>query len=497
MTVGTCGGSFDLLTNEMAAAIDRATIEGGIPGIELMENAGRGIVRELLRRHCPRRCVVLCGPGNNGGDGYVVARRLAEIGIAVETAAIAPRERLANDAALASRAWTGPHRGIDEIAIRAEDIVIDALFGSGLTRAFDGKGADALKRAQAAGATIVSVDVPSGVNGSTGAVHGWAPTADLTVTFNRLKLGHALQPGRSHCGDIACVDIGIPEERQCHDGSLPRINHPSFWRGLLPGSRAVHHKYDRGQLAVLGGPAGMTGASILAAQAGEAAGAGLTTLLCDPAAAGIYASHLVTVMVRSLDTPEILSGFLQDRRIRATVAGPGMGLLPASADKLETVLGLGLPGVFDADALTMFAAERDRFFPLLYPACILTPHEGEMARLAPGSGPKPMRALALARQAGCVVLLKGSDTIIAAPDGRVLVNVNAPATLARAGSGDTLAGLIGGLLAGSMPGFEAAAAAAWLHAETALKAGPFPSVSALAQEIPSVLAEVRRSDVSR
>ena len=160
MTVGTQGGSFfDLLTNEMAAAIDRATIEGGIPGIELMENAGRGIVRELLRRHCPRRCVVLCGPGNNGGDGYVVARRLREIGIAVETAAIAPRERLANDAALASRAWTGPHRSIDEIAIRAEDIVIDALFGSGLTRAFDGKGADALKRAQATGATIVILGV--------------------------------------------------------------------------------------------------------------------------------------------------------------------------------------------------------------------------------------------------------------------------------------------------------------------------------------------------
>ncbi|MEZ5823469.1 MAG: NAD(P)H-hydrate dehydratase [Geminicoccaceae bacterium] len=485
--------SLDLLSNAAATSVDRSAMEGGIPGIELMENAGRGIVRELFRRYAPRRVVVLCGPGNNGGDGYVVARRLAAVGIEVETACIGNREDLAGDAALASARWAGKHESLEKITFGPGDIVVDALFGSGLARNFEGVGVVALKRAQAAGSTIVAVDVPSGVSGSTGAIQGWAPKADLTVTFNRLKLGHVLQPGRSRCGDIVAVDIGIPDLYQLCSDNLPRVNDPSLWRELLPASGTTQSKYDRGHLVVMGGPETMTGAAILAAHAGEAAGAGLTTIIGDPSSLHVYHAHLVSIMVRASRDPADLLDFIRERRVRSIVAGPGWGLDDGRADLLELVLTSDCPCVLDADAITLVARDPGRFFDLLHERCVLTPHEGEMARLSPERGPKLERALAFAGQAGCVLLLKGSDTVLASPDGRALVNVNAPASLAKAGSGDTLSGLIGGLLAGGMPPFEAAAAGTWLHAAAAAELGDFRSVERLADQIPAVIHETRMS----
>ena len=481
----------ELLANETAAAVDRAAIEGGIPGIELMENAGRGIVRAVLRRYAPRRCVVLCGPGNNGGDGYVVARRLAAAGVRVMTASTGSRDALVGDAAIASSRWTGRHEPVAGLVPQADDIVIDAVFGSGLTRDFDGDAAAMLRQAQSIGARIIAVDVPSGVNGTTGAVQGWAPTAEMTVTFNRLKLGHVLQPGRSHCGDVLCVDIGIPDGCQPAGPDVPRLNTPGLWLDHVPPADPAHSKYDRGHLAMLGGGALMTGATIMAARSGEATGAGLVTVMCDAVAAPVYASHLVSPMTRLVERADELASFVHDRRVRAIVAGPGMGLGADRSDMLEAALRSQRPCVLDADAITLVAGDTTRFLPLVHGHCVLTPHEGEFGRLHHEPGPKLVRAGQLAVRLGCVVLLKGSDTIVASPCGRAVVNACGPVTLARAGSGDILAGIVGGLLARGMLPYEAALAACWIHAMAALRLGSLSSSEQLADPIAAIMRDLQ------
>jgi hydroxyethylthiazole kinase-like uncharacterized protein yjeF len=421
------------------------------------------VARAVRARHRPCRTLVLCGPGNNGGDGYVAARHLAEAGWPVWVAALAPPR---GDALAAAERWHGPTSPFTpETAARAE-LVIDAVFGAGLVRDLEEAPAAVLRAAR----RLVAVDVPSGLDGATGAVRGFAPPAVLTVTFFRLKPGHLLLPGRSLCGETVLADIGLP------DAALPAgirtfRNHPSLWP--LPVPDPAGHKYSRGHVTVLGGAA-MTGAARLAAVAARRAGAGMVTIAAT-GSADIYRAGEPGTIVDA----HPLASLLADPRRAVWVCGPGLGAA-ASAAALPELLAAGRQVVVDADALTLCAGAPER----LRGAAVLTPHAGEFARVFGAPGPDRLAAArAAAARTGAVVLLKGADTIVAAADGRAVVNASAPPWLATAGAGDVLAGLIAGLLAQGMPAWEAACAAAWLHGAAAASAG----AGLIAEDLPALL----------
>ncbi|MCF3946757.1 NAD(P)H-hydrate dehydratase [Acidiphilium iwatense] len=464
-----------LFTPREMAAIDAAAPNRGTASLDLMENAGRAVTRAILRRYPPCRVLVLAGPGNNGGDGYVAARLLAERGWPVAVAPIA-RPRAGSDAAIAAARWDGLLVSPETDRIRAADLVIDAVFGSGLAREIAPDIAEQLATA----GTLVAIDMPSGVDGATGAIRGFAPRAALTVTFVARKPGHLLYPGRARCGEVVCADIGMPA------GAIARIaptlwrNAPGLWR--LPGIAEAGHKYDRGHLTILAGA--MPGAAILAANAALRAGAGLVTLSAEQAIAGAPPGLIVRT--------DRLSDLIADTRRRVWLCGPGLGVERAGA-ALDALIAAGRAIVADADALTACADAPER----LRGVSAITPHEGEFARIFPGiDGDKLSAARAAAARTDTVVVLKGADTVIAAPDGRAAINDNAPPTLATAGCGDTLAGIIAGLLTRKMNPFEAACAAVWLHGEAARRIGPGLIAEDLANALPETikaLAERRSS----
>lgn len=478
--------SVGLLTPAVLARVDRAAIASGTPGIELMENAGRAVVREILRWFRPARTVVLCGPGNNGGDGWVVARRLRERGWPVRLFSLVPRERLHGDAALAAARWPGPVASFAGFDPARTELVVDAVFGAGLSREVEGEAARAIAAVTERGLPVVAVDMPSGVDGASGEVRGIAPRATLTVTFVRAKPGHFLLPGRRYRGELVVADIGIADDFvRAHDEGLRR-NDPRLWRQLLPVRSPESHKYRFGHLLVLGGPRETTGAARLAAVAGLRVGAGLVSVLCEEDALPTYAAHLTTVMTKPFRDTARLERWLGDRRTAALVYGPGAGLGDTTRERALAVLAARRPAVLDADALTVFRDDPSRLFAMLREDCVLTPHDGEYVRLFPFTGSRLERARAAARRSGAVVLLKGGDTVVAAPDGRATILADPPARLATAGTGDVLAGCVGGLLAQGLPAFEAASAAAWIHAEAARRIARL----LLAEELPTVVSEV-------
>ena len=466
----------ELLTPEEMARADALSPGLGVPGPVLMENAGRAVARAVRRRFRPCRVLVLCGPGNNGGDGYVAARLLAETGWPVSIAALAP-PRAGSDAACAARRWRGPTVDFSPDEAARPALVIDAVFGAGLARDVTGIAAETLARAR----RIVAVDVPSGVDGATGAVRGRAPQAALTVTFFRLKPGHLLLPGRDLCGEIALADIGLPTATLARIGPRCWANGTALWR--VPSPSAAGHKYSRGHVTVLGGAA-MTGAARLAAAGARRAGAGMLTIAAT-GGADIYRTGDAGVIVSAAS----LSDLLTDERRRVWVCGPGLG--PDEARRaFSALVAARREVVADADVFAAFAGDPDA----LRGAAVLTPHEGEFTRVFGAPGADRVRA---ARQAaartGAVVLLKGSDTVIAAPDGRVAINASAPPWLATAGAGDVLSGMIAGLLAQGMPTWDAAAAAAWLHGRAAALAGPGMLAEDLPAALPRALAEITRT----
>ncbi len=455
----------ELLTPEETSRADRAAVACGVPVAALMENAGRAVARAVHARFTPCRTLVLCGPGNNGGDGYVVARLLARRGWPVVVAAFAPP---VGDAIAAAQGWRGPMRPFQPEEAARADLVIDAVFGAGISRDLPPRVAATL----AAARKIVAIDVPSGLDGATGLPRGTVTHAALTVTFFRRKPGHVLLPGRDLCGETLLADIGLPAAAL--DGIACRtfLNGPALW--TLPAPDAASHKYTSGHLTILGGGA-MTGAARLAAMAARRAGAGLVTI----AATGspdIYRAGDPGVMVD--DRP--LADQLADPRRTTVVAGPGLGIATAAAI-LPALLASGRLVVADADALTACAGAPER----LRGASIITPHAGEFARVFGTVHPDRLAAVrAAAARTGAVVLLKGADTIIAAPDGRAAINANAPPWLATAGAGDVLAGLIGALLTQGMPPFEAACAGAWLHGQ----AGQLAGQGLIAEDLPPIFA---------
>ena len=446
----------------------------GVPGPTLMAAAGRAVARAVRARFRPCRTLVLAGPGNNGGDGYVAARLLAQQGWPVAVAALAP-PRAGADAAQVAREWRGPMLPFAPAEAARADLVIDAVFGAGLARDLDGSVADTLRAAR----RVVAVDVPSGVDGATGAVRGYAPQAALTVTFFRLKPGHLLLPGRDLCGTLELADIGLPAA--VLDQVRPRgfANLPELWP--LPRLRDDGHKYNRGHVTVVGG-AVMTGAARLAAEAARHAGAGLVSIAAS-ASGNVYRNGPPGLLV----TEAPLETLLADPRRLVWVCGPGLGPQAARA-ALPLLLHAGRRVLADADALTAFAGDPDA----LRGAAVLTPHSGEFARVFGDPGADRVAAArAAAARTGAVVLLKGADTIIAAPDGRIAINASAPPWLATAGAGDVLAGLIAGLLAQGMPDWEAACAGAFLHGRAALRAGPAMIVEDLLPALAATLTETQ------
>jgi NAD(P)H-hydrate epimerase len=476
-----------VLSIAQMTAADAGAAAAGVPGPTLMENAGRAVADAIMARFAPTPVMVLCGPGNNGGDGFVVACVLEQAGWAVRVALAGDRERLRGDAAGAAQAWPGEVAPLAPEALAGAGLVIDALFGAGLTRPVEGPARDTIRALQQSGLPVVAVDLPSGVHGDTGAVLGDAAPARLTVTFHRPKIGHLLLPGRALLGELVVADIGIPDEVDRAADIRLSANAPARWRAHLPRRTPWSHKYSQGHALVLGGGRSSSGAARLAARAALRAGAGAVTVSCPAAALDIYAGQLTAIMVAPFEDDASFGQQLADPRRTAILLGPGAGV----GDALRRLVALALTAekacVLDADALTSFADQPEELFGQIRAPCLLTPHEGEFARLFKLEGDKLTRARAAARESGAIVLIKGADTVVAAPDGRAVIQPDAPSSLATAGSGDTLAGIALGLAAQGMPLFEAAAAAVWLHAAAATQHGPGLIAEDLSEALPAVL----------
>ena len=477
-----------LMSVAQMTAADAAAPDAGVPSMTLMENAGRAVADEIGKRWTPRPTAVLCGPGNNGGDGYVVARLLRARGWPVWAETLGDTAALKGDAAEAFRRWDG-----ETMPVSADNpmaaLFVDALFGAGLSRPLEGEAARLAEASVRMRDRVVSVDVPSGVHGDTGlAPGGVAFSAALTVTFVRRKPGHVLEPGRGRCGEVVVAPIGMPEAAvlSALDGDLTS----AIAGGVALNGDPAAHKYGRGHCVVASGGWLSTGAARLAALAAARAGAGLVTIAASHEAAGIHAGRLTSVMVRA----EAVSALLSDPRRNAVVIGPGFGTGEAEAEQLAAVLAARRATVIDADALTLLGMHAGL---KVHDACVLTPHGGEFARVFPDLAEAlPVRGkLAVVREAaarcGAVVLLKGRDTVVAAPDGRAAIDTLGPPWLATAGSGDVLAGLIGGLLAQGSAPFEAACGGVVLHGAAARALGPGLIADDLPWAVPGVLAGLK------
>jgi hydroxyethylthiazole kinase-like uncharacterized protein yjeF len=485
-----------LTTLEMEHA-DRLAIAGGTPGFALMLSAGQAVAQAALDLAQEGAILVVAGRGNNGGDGFVAAAELLARGREVSVILLCERDTLTGDAALAARGWKGALLPFNPHAIGKPALIIDALFGAGLNRTVKGDPLTMIEAINASGIPVLSVDLPSGINGTTGAMMGAAVQATETVTFFRRKPGHLLLPGRLHCGRVRLVDIGIEAAVLNEIRAQTFENIPPRWRGAFPVPRIDGHKYARGHAVVVSGDMAATGAARLAGRGALRAGAGLVTLASPRDALAINAAALTAVMVRGIDTVTEFAELMADRRLNTCVIGPGAGLGQRTRDFVLAALKAGTALVLDADALTSFADAPDHLFEAIKASTsqvVLTPHEGEFPRLfSDMSNKNPLRSKLervriAATRAGAVVLLKGPDTVVAAPDGRAAIAANAPPWLATAGSGDVLAGIIGGLLAQSVPAFEAASIGVWMHGEAGGEAGP----GLIAEDLPEVLPAVFR-----
>jgi hydroxyethylthiazole kinase-like uncharacterized protein yjeF len=463
-----------------------------------MLSAGQAVAEAAMDLVGEGPILVVAGRGNNGGDGFVAAAELTARGREVSVILLCERDSLQGDAASAARGWKYPVLPFNPQAIGKPALIVDALFGAGLNRQVKGDPHDMIEAINANGAPVLAVDLPSGINGDSGAIMGVAVRATETVTFFRRKPGHLLLPGRIHCGRVRVADIGI--EPRVLEEIKPRTfeNVPQFWRRGFPVPRIDTHKYARGHAVVVSGDIAATGAARMAARGSLRAGAGLVTVASPRDALAVNATALTAVMVRPIDTVAEFAELMNDKRLNACVIGPGAGVGERTCGFVLAALSDQRGLVLDADALTSFAQAPDRLFEAVKashdPQVVLTPHEGEFPRLFSDiSNKHPLRSKlervrAAAERSGAVVLLKGPDTVVASPDGRAAIASNAPPWLATAGAGDVLAGMIGGLLAQGVPAFEAASIGVWMHGEAAREAGP----GLIAEDLPEVLPAVFR-----
>ncbi len=458
-----------LLTAVEMRAAEAAAIAACTPALVLMERAAAAAALAIRRFAPGRSALVLCGPGNNGGDGYGVALALQAAGVAVRVAASGPAQ--GEPAATMAARWAGP---VEPLASAAPaPLIIDALFGTGLVRPLGGDVQAALDRLRGAGATAVAIDIASGIDADTGAALGRPLAADLTVTFAAMKRGHVLGAGRALAGRVVVADIGLALTAAATLVAAPRAM-------PLP---ADTHKYRRGSVLVIEGDAARGGAAQLTALAALRSGAGLVTLV------GAGTDLPADAIMRRSDGDGV--ALLADPRTQAIAIGPGLTDSQRSRDWLVRVLAGEAAVVADAGALGLGFGPSGRaaLFAAARAPLVLTPHDGEFVRLFGAIGDDRIAAVqAAARTANAVVLLKGAETIIAAPDGRVAINSHASPWLATAGSGDVLTGIIAALLAGGMAPFDAAQAAAWLHGDAGIRGGAGLIADDIAGLLPAVLA---------
>jgi hydroxyethylthiazole kinase-like uncharacterized protein yjeF len=474
-----------LLTPLQMGNADRAAEASGIDGFGLMEAAGSAVAVAVGVRWLMRPVTVLCGPGNNGGDGFVAARHLADAGWPVKLALLGSRDKLSGEAAHAAGLWKGPLAPFSSESLEGAGIVIDAIFGSGLARPLDGNALAVVEALKIRGTPVCAVDVPSGLDGASGMILGAAAPAELTVTFFRKKPGHLLYPGRGLCGDVEVADIGIPAAVLDEIAPNTWENGPDLWLGGYPWPQPESYKYKRGEVLILGGEA-ITGASRMTVQAASRAGAGMVTLAAPAKVWSIYATSLINAIVHSFDGLQEFEALLADKRHNVIAIGPGAGVGASTRQFVVAALATKRAAVLDADALTSFAEAPQDLFEAIDGPCVLTPHAGEFMRLFHFEGDKLQRTRSAAKQSNAVVVLKGPDTVIAAPDGRAIINSNAPPQLATGGSGDVLTGFVAALLAQGMPPFEAASAAVWLHGAAATEYG----LGLVADDLPNALPRV-------
>jgi len=484
----------ELLTADEMGRADRLTIQDGIKGAVLMENAGRAVADEVSRRFPDAETVmVLCGPGNNGGDGFVAARHLRERGYKVRLGFNGDPTRLPTDAAAMAKLWSEGRVKLSADLLAGSDVVVDALFGAGLARPIEGAFAELIDDVNASGLPVVAIDVPSGIDGTTGEVRGTAIEAVSTVTFFRLKPGHLLLPGRLHCGEVKLAQIGIPDSLLTTIAPRAFANEPLLWLSNFPWPKPEGHKYARGHAVVVSGPAYSTGAARLGARGALRVGAGLVTVASPRDAIKVNAAQLTAIMVREANDARALAHLLADERKNAVLIGPGILVGERTKELVFAALASNAAVVLDADAITSFSDDAKRLFAAIRSRkapVIMTPHDGEFARLFGDirAASKLERAREAAARSGAVILLKGSDTVVAAPDAIASVNATTSQWLATAGSGDVLGGMVAGLLAQRMTAFQAASAAVWLHGSAAKAFGP----GLIAEDIPEMLPGVLR-----
>ena len=484
-----------LLTGAQMRAAERAAFARGLPSFEAMRRAGVAVADAIMARW-PAASIadvhVLCGPGNNGGDGFVIAATLREAGYRVTLHALRAKSEYSGDAARAAAMWQGEALKPDVHAIAALDrsaIVVDALFGIGLDRMLETETAALIEAVNRAAAMTVAVDIASGLHADDGRIMGAAVAADLTVTFGWRKLGHVLQPGAEQCGDVIVADVGFTADDLTAAKPACWLNQPALWAAAYPRPKPTHHKYQRGH-AVIAGGAVMTGAARLAARAARRVGIGLLTLAAAPEAWAVYAVDLPGAIVRKAGDLAAFAGIAGEERVTALLIGSGLEPDGATAELVRTGTALSRPTVLDGGGLTVLAGNSQLIQGR--PDIVLTPHEGEFGRLFPDLVARPSkveRALEAARRTGCTIVLKGSDTVVAAPNGGSVVAAGAPPALATAGTGDVLAGAITGLLGLQIPPFQAAAMGVWLHGQAAEGFGLGLIAEDLPDRLPGALAK--------
>lgn len=440
-------------------ALEAAAMADGTSGFELMQRAGEAAARAIAAFSSPADTLVLCGPGNNGGDGYVIAAELDSMGWPVRVAAAGPPTTESAREAVAG--WRGDIEALAPETPPAA-VIVDALFGIGLARPLAPELAGIFNGLAAAARTRIAIDLPSGAGTDDGTIFSPLPACDLCISFGAPKPAHVLHPAAAHIGRLVVAGIGLaPRSSRLSLVAPPR---------RLPDAAGAH-KYQRGHVLVVGGPAHATGAARLAALGAQRAGAGYVSLLSPSNALAANAAQLTSVVLVEADTPAAVARAFGEPRAHALVIGPALGRT-SGRETVLAALSVGKPVVLDADVFSLFAGDAAALAAAIDGPAVLTPHEGEFARLfgaLPGS--KADRARAAARRIGAVLLLKGPDTVIAAPDGRAAVNAHATPDLATAGSGDVLAGVIGAMLARGLEPFEAACVAAWLHGDAGRRGG--------------------------
>jgi len=459
---------FEVLTAAEMSKADAAAIAGGIAGFKLMSAAGAAAAHEIIGQFKPCPALVLCGPGNNGGDGFIVAQQLKKAGWPVRVACMVKRNALKGDATLAAQKWDGEIESLNSnLSVHQTGLIIDAVFGTGFDRALDPELVILFDKIRTRKIPAVAIDVPTGLNATTGGADPGTLKAELTVTFCRKKIGHLLLPGKNFCGKVVVADIGITDQTIAALNTTCSENHPELWIKDFPVPQAESHKYTRGHAVIYGGEK-RTGAACLAAAAAQKIGAGAVTITSPQGSLPIYAGYRASIMVDECNSAEDLKAILRDERKNAVLIGPGAGVGDALRQAVEAILSFHKSGVLDADVFSAYQGNPQSLFSKLSPRYVLTPHEGEFGRLfGLMDGDKLERALKAAKTSNAIVLLKGADTVIAAPDGSSVINTGAPPTLATAGSGDVLSGIITGLIAQGMPPFMAACAGAWLHGQAA------------------------------